>query len=295
MTLLSLRRLTVDLKGVNGDSTIVHPVELEIKRGDTIGIVGESGSGKSLTWLAVLGLQSPSMRVRGEVLLDGRNIINLGDADLSRIRGGRIAMVFQDPTSSLNPVQTIGRQIGEAIAAHRGLAGNELQLEVLRLLDSVGIADAKRRVKQYPHEFSGGMNQRVMIAMALAGEPDLLIADEPTTALDVTIQAQILDLLRSVQSARGMALILISHDLGVVADLCREIAVMQNGRIVEFAPTNALFKQPQHPYTRSLLACYPEFNGPRLAQSIHSQPHQIATQRRVNPAVPSPLSEGYRP
>lgn len=295
MALLSLRRLTVDLVGANGDATIVHPVELEIQPGDTIGIVGESGSGKSVTWLAALGLQPPSMRVRGEVLLDGRNILNLNDTDLSRVRGGRIAMVFQDPTSSLNPVKSVGSQIGEAIATHRGLGGKELRSEVLRLLDSVGIADAKRRATQYPHEFSGGMNQRVMIAMALAGEPDLLIADEPTTALDVTIQAQILDLLRSVQSERGMALVLISHDLGVVADLCHEIAVMQNGRIVEFAPTDVLFQQPKHPYTRSLLACYPDFDGPRLAQSPNAPPQQFATQGSFGPATSSLVFEGHRP
>ncbi len=274
MVLISLRDVTVDLERADGMVRLVHPISLDVRRGEALGLVGESGSGKTITWLATLGLLPQTMRVGGSVCLDGQDILTLDDRGLSHVRGSRVAMIFQDPASSLNPVHTIGRQIREALATHRGLRGAALAAEARRLLDNVGIADAPRRLTQYPHEFSGGMNQRVMIAMALAGTPDLLVADEPTTALDVTIQAQILDLLRTVRRETGMAMVFISHDLGVVADICERIIVMYAGRIVEDAPAGQLFAHPAHPYTHGLLSSYPDMDLPR--QALHPIPGSVA-------------------
>jgi len=236
-----------------------------VRRGEALGLVGESGCGKSITWLAALGLLGGRARVGGEVRLEGRNLVGAPVAELERVRGRRIAMIFQDPSSSLNPVHRIGRQLGEALRLHRGLDGKAAEAEARRLLDRVHIADAQRRLGDYPHELSGGMNQRVMIAMALAGQPDLLIADEPTTALDATVQAQILELLGEIRRDSGMALVLISHDLGVVAENTDRVCVMYAGRIVEDAPIDTVFEEPAHPYTRGLLAALPELDGPRRA------------------------------
>ncbi len=252
-----------DLSVSFGHVPILHGVNLTIGSGDTVGLVGESGSGKSVTWLAALGLLPGKARVTGRVMMDGRNLVGMTHSELSGIRGGRIAMIFQDPASALNPMLTIRRQIGETLVLHRGLSGREIASEARRLLDLVGIPDAANRLNAYPHEFSGGQNQRVMIAMALAGEPDLLIADEPTTALDVTIQAQILDLLAQVQRETGMGLVLISHDLGVVSQTCDRVAVMYAGRIVEEASASQLFAAPAHPYTRGLIDALPVIGGPR--------------------------------
>ena len=257
--LVALKDLGVAFNGV----TVLHGVDLQIARGEAIGVVGESGSGKSVTFLAALGLLPRSARVTGAVELDGANILGAPDAVLDRVRGRRVAMIFQDPASALNPVLTIRRQIGESLARHRGLTGQAIEREARRLLDLVGIADAPRRLSAYPHEFSGGQNQRIMIAMALAGSPDLLIADEPTTALDATIQAQILELIGRVRRETGMALVLISHDLGVVAENCERVAVMYAGRIVEEAPAAAVFAQPLHPYTEGLIGALPPIDGPR--------------------------------
>jgi peptide/nickel transport system ATP-binding protein len=259
VALLSLKGLTVAFNGV----TVLRGIDLAIARGEAIGVVGESGSGKSVTFLAALGLLPRSARVAGEVCLEGENILGAPDAALDRVRGRRVAMIFQDPSSALNPVLTIRRQIGESLARHRGLSGRAIESEARRLLDLVGIADAARRLASYPHEFSGGQNQRIMIAMALAGAPDLLIADEPTTALDATIQAQILELIAHVRRETGMALVLISHDLGVVAETCERVAVMYAGRIVEEAPAAALFAQPLHPYAEGLIGALPPIDGPR--------------------------------
>lgn len=256
---VTLDDLTVTFNGV----TVLHAINLAIGRGETLGLVGESGSGKSVTWLAALGLLPASAKVSGRATLDGQNLIGMPRSELCRIRGGRIAMIFQDPASALNPMLTIGSQIGEALLLHRGLTGRSAKAEARRLLDLVGIPDAERRLCAYPHELSGGQNQRVMIAMALAGEPDLLIADEPTTALDVTIQAQILDLLALVQRESGTGLVLISHDLGVVSQTCDRVAVMYAGRIVEEARTEQLFDNPAHPYTRGLIDSLPRIDGPR--------------------------------
>ena len=241
----------------------VDGVDLAIAPGDALGIVGESGSGKSVTWLAALGLLPPRARVAGSVRLDDEELVAAPPRRLEAVRGKRIAMIFQDPSSCLNPVHRIGWQLSEALRLHRGLDAAAARSESLRLLDQVGIADARRRLDDYPHQLSGGLNQRVMIAMALAGSPDLLVADEPTTALDATIQAQILDLLRSIRRDNGMALVLISHDLGVVAENVDRVAVMYAGRVVEEAPVADLFGRAQHPYTQGLLAALPTLAGPR--------------------------------
>lgn len=258
-TKLTLSGLTVSFDGV----TVLHGVDFSIGKGEALGLVGESGSGKSVTWLAALGLCSGKARVSGSARLDGLELIGAKPETLEKVRGGRVAMIFQDPTSALNPVLKVGTQIGEALALHRGLSGAAIKAEAKRLLDLVGIPDAERRLSGYPHEFSGGQNQRVMIAMALAGEPDILVADEPTTALDVTIQAQILDLINTVRREMGMALVLISHDLGVIAETCDRVAVMYAGRIVEEAPAAELFAAPRHPYARGLLHSLPPLGGAR--------------------------------
>ncbi len=270
--LVDIRGLTVAFDGVRA----LHGVDLAVERGEAVGLVGESGCGKSVTWLAALGLLPARARVAGSVRLDGHELLGAPMAALDRVRGGRVAMIFQDPASSLNPVIRIGRQIGEALVLHRGLSGPSVRAQARRLLDLVGMPDAGRRLDAYPHELSGGQNQRVMIAMALAGEPELLVADEPTTALDATIQAQILDLIARIRRETGMALVLISHDLGVVADTCDRVCVMYAGRIVEEAPADELFEAPIHPYTRGLLAALPSLEGAR---------------RRLNPVqgtVPEP-------
>ena len=238
-------------------------IDLSVAKGEAVGLVGESGCGKSVTWLAALGLLPPKARITGSVMLDGQELIGAPAPVLERVRGGRIAMIFQDPSSSLNPVHRIGRQIMEALGLHRGMTGSNARAEAKRLLDLVGIPDAARRLDAYPHELSGGQNQRVMIAIALAGQPELLVADEPTTALDVTIQAQILELLQSIRRQMGMALVLISHDLGVIAEACERVAVMYAGRIVEEAPVAQLFEAAAHPYTQGLIGALPPMDGPR--------------------------------
>ncbi|MEO0999981.1 MAG: ABC transporter ATP-binding protein, partial [Pseudomonadota bacterium] len=261
--LIELRDLRVSFDIGDRFVRALHGVDLTLARGETLGLVGESGCGKSITWLAALGLLGGSARVEGSAVYEGQELVGLPQRALAGIRGGRAAMIFQDPVSSLNPVQSIGRQIGEALRLHRGLRGAAAREEAARLLDRVGISNPRQRLNEYPHELSGGMNQRVMIAMALAGEPDLLIADEPTTALDATIQAQILDLLRSIKAETGMALVLISHDLGVIADMADRVAVMYSGRVIEEGAADALFEAPAHPYTRGLLAALPEIEGPK--------------------------------
>ncbi len=242
----------------------VDGVSLDVAAGSTVGIVGESGSGKSVTSLAALGLLGTrGVQVSGSVRFDGEDLLGMPEAELRALRGREIAMVFQDPMSSLNPVLTVGRQITEILERHRGLKGQDARDRAAELLVSVGIGDAVRRLRTYPHQLSGGMRQRVMIAMALACEPRLLIADEPTTALDVTISAQILELLRELVVGSQTALVLITHDLGVVAGLCDQVHVMYSGRIVESAPRRPLFADPQHPYTNGLLASVPRLDQAR--------------------------------
>ena len=257
--LVTIEGLTVSFDGV----TVLRGIDLTVGRGEAVGLVGESGSGKSETWLAALGLLPRHARIGGRVMLEGDDLVTMPVRDLEAIRGDRIAMIFQDPASSLNPVLSIRRQISESLALHRGLSGSALKAEARRLLELVGIPDPERRLGAFPHEFSGGQNQRIMIAMALAGQPDLLIADEPTTALDTTIQSQILDLLQLIRREMNMSLVLISHDLGIVAENCDRVAVMYAGRIVEEAPADILFDDPRHPYTRGLLGALPPIDGPR--------------------------------
>ena len=257
--LVSIAGLSVAFNGV----PVLRGIDLSLQKGEALGLVGETGSGKSVTWLAALGLLPRHAKVSGSVRLDGREILGAPASELDQVRGGRVAMIFQDPASALNPVLTIRKQLCEALALHRDLSGQAVKAEALRLLDLVGIPDAKRRLEAYPHEFSGGQVQRIMIAMALGGNPDLLIADEPTTALDATIQAQILELLSTIRREMNMAMVLISHDLGVVAENCDRVAVMYAGRIVEQAPSNQLFADPVHPYAQGLIGALPPLDGPR--------------------------------
>ncbi|HYX04270.1 MAG TPA: ABC transporter ATP-binding protein [Reyranella sp.] len=261
--LVEIAGLTVDFAQDGRSLRAVDGVDLAIAAGEALGIVGESGSGKSVTWLAALGLLPQRARIGGSVRLQGQELIGAPVRTLEGVRGKRIAMIFQDPSSCLNPVHRIGWQLAEALKLHRGLGGASAETAALRLLDQVGIADARRRLGDYPHQLSGGLNQRVMIAMALAAEPDLLVADEPTTALDATIQAQILALLGAIRHDTGMAMVLISHDLGVVAENVNRVAVMYAGRLVEEALSADLFGSARHPYTQGLLAALPELTGPR--------------------------------
>ncbi len=268
-TLLEVSDLRVQFPTEDGVVHAVDGISYEVRDGQTLCIVGESGSGKTVSSLTTLGLtQDQGANVSGSITFEGRDLVTLSQQELRSIRGGDIAMIFQDPLSSLHPFYKVGTQLIEAIQAHSGTSKAAARKRVVELLTMVGIPDPERRVDQYPHEFSGGMRQRVMIAMALANEPKLLIADEPTTALDVTVQAQILELLKSLQERLGMAIILITHDLGVVADIADEIAVMYAGRIVEQATADEIFHSPQHPYTWGLLKSIPRLDGPRDAELV---------------------------
>lgn len=236
----------------------VDGVNFAVPKGKTLGIVGESGSGKSITALSILRLiQHPGKIIGGEVQFKGENLLDKSEAQMRKIRGNEISMIFQEPMTSLNPVYTVGQQISESFMIHQNMSKKEAMLRSAEMLELVGIPSPKQRVKQYPHELSGGMRQRVMIAIALACDPDLLIADEPTTALDVTIQAQILELMKDLQDRLGMSIIMITHDLGVVAETCDYVAVMYMGKVVEYAKVRDVFKAPKHPYTVGLLNSLP--------------------------------------
>jgi peptide/nickel transport system ATP-binding protein len=263
MSLLQVEDLSVTFtRRGRRDVLAVDGVSFAIDAGETIGLVGESGSGKSVTSLAVMGLlPRRGARVGGEVSFDGRSLLRLPQDELRDLRGKDMAMVFQDPLSSLNPVVSIGLQVTEVLTRHRDLSGSDARKESARLLDLVGIPDPERRLREFPHQLSGGMRQRALIAMAVACQPRLLIADEPTTALDVTIQAQILELLKELVREQGSALVLITHDLGVVAGLCDRVNVMYSGRIVEEADRRTLFVEPRHPYTTGLLASIPRLDS----------------------------------
>ena len=256
--LLSVRNLSVAF----GRSRVVEDVGFDLAPGEILGVVGESGSGKSITALSILRLVPSPGRVTGSISFAGADLMALPEAEMRAIRGRDIAMIFQEPMTSLNPVFTCGDQVMEALLHHRALDRTAARAEALKLLKLVEIPSAERRLDDYPHQLSGGMRQRVMIAMALACDPQLLIADEPTTALDATIQAQILDLLRGLQRELGMAVILITHDLGVVSDVAHRVLVMYGGKVVETAPSEAIFAQPLHPYTEGLLASIPRLEGP---------------------------------
>ncbi|MDR2029521.1 MAG: ABC transporter ATP-binding protein [Treponema sp.] len=257
MPVLEVRDLKTSFFTQDGEIRAVRGVSFALEKGETLGIVGESGSGKSVTALSILRLLEERAKTRGQVLFHGQDMIRLLKPALRNIRGRGISMIFQDPMSSLNPLVPVGRQIGEMISAHRRLRRDELRREVLGLLAEVKIPEPEKRYHAYPHEFSGGMRQRVMIAMALACKPEIMIADEPTTALDVTIQNQILNLLKNIQAEMGMSIIFITHDLGVVAELCSRIIVMYGGMILEEASAEDLFSRPAHPYTLGLLNSMP--------------------------------------
>jgi oligopeptide transport system ATP-binding protein len=265
--LLSVEDLRVQFWTARGTIHAVNGVSFSIAKGETLGIVGESGCGKSVTSLALLGILPRAGRVvGGRALFEGRDLLQLGDRDVRRIRGKDVAMIFQDPMTSLNPVLTVSRQLVEPLEQHFGLERKEAERRAVELLEQVGIPAAKARAKNYPHQFSGGMRQRVMIAMALACEPKLLIADEPTTALDVTIQAQILDVLRTLVAERGTAMILITHDLGVVAGTCERVNVMYGGMFMETGSAEQIFATPRHPYTLGLLQSVPRLDAARGAR-----------------------------
>ena len=277
MNLLEVSGLEVVLDTPSGPARAVRGVGFELERGKTLGIVGESGCGKTMTALALMGLLPEGARVTGEVRFHGTNLLAGSEKDWCRIRGNRIAMVFQEPMSSLNPLHTVGRQVAESLILHRGLGRGGARREAQRLLELVGIDDAGRRLHHYPHQLSGGQRQRVMIAMALANEPDLLIADEPTTALDVTIQKQILDLIGSLVRDLGMGMVLISHDLAVIANTVDRIAVMYGGAIVESGPTRELFARLSHPYTQGLLSGIPQIghDARRTGRRLESIPGTV--------------------
>lgn len=256
---LSVEGLRIEFAG----RSVVEDLEFSVDAGETVAVVGESGSGKSVTALSILRLLPSSARMSGSIRLAGRDLLSLSETQMREVRGGQVSMIFQEPMTSLNPTFTVGWQIDEALRLHTRLGRAERHERCLELMRLVGIGAAERRLKQYPHELSGGLRQRVMIAMALACEPRLLVADEPTTALDVTIQAQILALLSDLRDRLGMAILLITHDLGVVAEYCDHVVVMYAGRVVEKAPVRPLFANPRHPYTAGLLASIPKLDSER--------------------------------
>jgi oligopeptide/dipeptide ABC transporter ATP-binding protein len=256
--LLTVDHLTTVFDLSSGAAPAVNDVSFEIAAGETLGLVGESGSGKSVTALSIMRLVQPPGRIAGgRILFKGRDLLALSERDMRAVRGAEIALVFQEPMAALNPVFTVGDQIAEALLVHQRATRREARARAVELLDAVRVPDPSARVHDYPHQLSGGMRQRVLIAIALACHPALLIADEPTTALDVTIQAQILDLLREMKAAFNLALLLVTHDFGVIAETADRVAVMYAGRIVEEGPVRAIFRHPQHPYTRGLLASIP--------------------------------------
>jgi oligopeptide/dipeptide ABC transporter ATP-binding protein len=282
--LLDLRDLKTYFFTSDGVAKAVDGVSYQLHRGETLGVVGESGCGKSVTALSILRLvpDPPGRTVEGEIIFEGNDLLKLTRAEMRRIRGNEISMIFQEPMTSLNPVFTIGNQISEAIILHQGLSKRDALAKSIEMLQKVGIPVPERRVHEYPHQLSGGMRQRAMIAMALSCNPKILLADEPTTALDVTIQAQILDLMFSLKEQLGMAIILITHNLGVVAESARRVVVMYCGKVVEEGPVMEIFKQPQHPYTQGLLQSLP-----RLEEKASGQKQRLM---EIPGIVPSPYN-----
>jgi len=262
--MLTIKDLKIGFQSPSGISPALKGVSLELSKGETLAIVGESGSGKSVTALAITRLlpTPPAVYEGGQILFDGKDLLKASDPELRRVRGGRIAYIFQEPSTSLNPVYTIRSQIAEMIRLHRPDV-TDIDAEIIHWLDAVGIVDPASRINDYPHQLSGGMQQRVMIAMALSARPELLIADEPTTALDVTIQKQILDKLRDLQKDLGMAVLLITHNFAIIGGLARHVAVMYRGEVVEFGETDQVLRNPKHPYTQALIACIPRLGDRR--------------------------------
>ena len=278
MSLLEVNDLSVKFQMADSEVTAVNDISFSLERGQTLGIVGESGSGKSQTVLAMMGLLASNGRATGRVTFDGQELLGMPLPALNKIRGNRVAMIFQDPMTSLNPYLTVERQLTEVLEFHQGMSRQAARAGALRALDAVKIPDAARRMGMYPHEFSGGMRQRVMIAMALLCQPDMLVADEPTTALDVTVQAQIISLLRDLQRDNGTAIVMITHDLGVVAGLCDKVIVLYGGRVMEQGTAESIFYQPTHPYTVGLLGAIPrlELNDDTPLVAIPGAPPNMA-------------------
>jgi peptide/nickel transport system ATP-binding protein len=263
MALLEVGGLTITLQTHRGPARAVRDVSFSLEKGETLGLVGESGCGKSMTAMALMGLLPEGAKVEGSIRLAGEELLTKTDAQMGEIRGDRIGMIFQEPMTALNPVHTVGKQVAEPLRLHRGMSASDARQKTIALLDRVGIPDAARRIDAYPHQFSGGQRQRITIAMALACEPQLLIADEPTTALDVTIQKQILELIADLVAERGMGLILISHDLGVIAQNVKRMLVMYGGSVVEDGPTRSVFANRMHPYTLGLFGARPGLRTPK--------------------------------
>ena len=289
--IIELRNLTTAFQTLNGTVRAVDGISVSLERGKTLGIVGESGCGKSMLSLSIMGLVPPPGRnAGGEILFEGRDLLKLSPSEMRDIRGNRIAMIFQEPMTSLNPVHTVGYQVVESLRAHRKASARDLRDEAIEALRRVRIPSPERRFDEYPHQLSGGMRQRVMIAMALTCKPALLIADEPTTALDVTIQAQILRLLRELQEETGMSMILITHDLGVVAQVADDVAVMYAGKVVERASVKDVFHDPQHPYTIGLMGSMPRMDQDvaRLIaiDGVVPPPFRLPQGCRFNPRCP---------
>ena len=287
LPVLEVKDLKTVFRTRQGEVHAVNSVSFDLKPGELLGVVGESGSGKSVTMMSLIGLlPSPPAEVRnGQVLFGDRDLLKADDDTLRAIRGARIGFVFQDPMTSLNPVFTVGFQLMEPLRKHMGLSRSRARRRAQELLELVGIPDARQRLKDFPHQFSGGMRQRVMIAIALACDPQVLIADEPTTALDVTIQAQILELVKELRQKLGMAIVWITHDLGVIAGIADRVIVMYGGQIVEHAPVRELFGNPQHPYTRALLQTIPTVHGGRAERLrvIEGQPPMLGAQPEACP------------
>lgn len=263
--ILEVRDLSVQFDTAEGKVTAVNHLDYALHKGEKLGIVGESGSGKSVSSLAIMGLipNPPGKIIGGEILYKGRNLVKTGEKEMQKIRGNEISMIFQEPMTSLNPIIRCGKQIAESLVLHRGMKKKEAMTEAIHMMKEVGIANPEARAYEYPHQMSGGMRQRVMIAMALACNPQILIADEPTTALDVTIQAQILDLIREMNKSTGTSVLFITHDLGVVNELCDTVIVMYTGHIVEKAPVKEIFLDPKHPYTQGLIHALPKITKDR--------------------------------